>query len=313
MHLAATNNTRQQLTNVYEEEPIFETLLEVQKMYSENPIAKMANCCVINDKYHLKTEYLKQIEQLAMIFQRNFSKNVQVAKECNDFIEQGTKDLIKNIVNPEMITMDTILLLINTLYFKTVWNTPFKKNLTTNKLFDNKMIVPMMKQMREMPYFEDDHVQMIELFYKEKDYGFVVVLPKDIDLKQCADYLFNGVTFYPNDIDCEIPRFTQRKQTNLKPLFQKMGVTDIFSSGDAMLTNMSDDKIYVSDAIHEAVVIVDEEGTEAAAVTVIKCMNESCTMEPEYIQFYAHKPFCYGIRHRSTNKMLFVGDYHGDN
>jgi len=311
MHLASTGNTDKQLIEVFDGKNTFENLSDVQKLFNSS-IIKMANCFIVNENFRIKDEYMKAVQDLAMVCSRNFSQSVAVANECNQFIRQGTNNLIDNIVQPEMITSDTVSLLINTLYFKTVWKKPFKKHLTTEKLFDNKTMVPMMKQKKFMQYFEDEQVQMIELVYKDEEYGMVIVLPKNTNIKECASYLFNDITFKYEHVDCEIPKFTQRTNMDLKPLFQKLGVTDLFSESNCMLSNMRDEKIYVSDAIHEAVVIVDEEGTEAAAVTVIRSMNECCKMEPDYIQFYAHRPFIYGIRHRSSNNVLFAGDYHGD-
>lgn len=313
VHLGSAGNTRKQLTDLFESENTLENLLQIYEL-SNNSIMKMANCFVVNDAFKLKNEYLAMVQKIATIVTRDFSQSVQVAKECNDFIEQGTNNLITNIVKPTMITPDTVSILINTLYFKTIWAKCFKKIKTQEKLFNGKSMVPMMKKRNLIPYFENEQVQVIELVYQDSEYGMVFILPKHVDdIKNCVKYLFHGVNFKHYHVDCEIPKFTQQKQMNLKPLLQKMGVTDLFSS-DANLSNMSDDRLYVSEAIHEAVVIVDESGTEGTDVTVIDCFSAACceTEVKIYMEFYAHHSFIYGIRHRSANTILFAGDYRGD-
>ena len=245
IHLAAAENTDKQLTDMFGQKNTVDGLIEIQKLFNQS-IIKMANCFVFNEIFKIKDEYLNTVKQLAMICVRNFSQPKLIAQECNDFIAQGTNNLIQNIVKPDMITSDTVSILINTLYFKTVWRKPFKKHLTTDKLFDEKVMVPMMKQRKMMAYFEDDNVQMIELVYEGEEYGMVVALPKNGDVKGCSKYLFNDITFKFEHVDCEFPKFTQRKNIDLKPLLMKNGVSDLFSSGECKLSSMSDQKVYVS-------------------------------------------------------------------
>jgi len=75
---------------------------------------------------------------------------------------------------------------------------------------------------------------------------------------------------------------------------------------------MSDEKIYIFGAIHQAVVTVDEEGIEPAAVTIAMCRRHSF-VRIEYKEFYLHTPFIYGIKNMSNDDILFIGDYHSEN
>ena len=69
---------------------------------------------------------------------------------------------------------------------------------------------------------------------------------------------------------------------------------------------------YVSAMIHEAVIIVDENGIEAAASTIAIVKMECCIVNPEPKIFYANHSFIYYIKHIPTNTLLIVGDYHGN-
>lgn len=273
---------------------------------------KMANCILVNNNFMVKPNFMTDIQKLASVLHRSFEDNTVVAIECNQIIKEGTNGLITDPVKADMIDTKTVMILINTLYFKTVWASPFKEYATKDKFFNETKMVKMMSKTKDFPYYEDDNVQIVDMMYQGNEYSMLWVLPKPgVEMSKCYGYLFNYVEFGYERVECEIPKFTQRKNYSLKPLMQEMGVTDIFSEEMSRLDHMTDERVYVSEAIHEAVVIVDEAGTEAAAVTVAICKLESCCMPPDPIPFYLHRPFLYGIKDRKNNMILFAGDYHG--
>lgn len=142
-----------------------------------------------------------------------------------------------------------------------------------------------------------------------------IILPREnIDVNKCGNYLCANIAYTTQYVEVHLPKFTHRKNIDLIPLMQKMGVTDVFSSLKSQLDKMTIIGVtYVSTMIHEAVVIVDEDGTEAAAVTVAVCVNESCSMrKPKSTVFYANRSFIYYIKHVPTNTLLFVGDFQGN-
>ena len=108
-----------------------------------------------------------------------------------------------------------------------------------------------------------------------------------------------------------IPKFEIRKKTNLVSQLKKHGVKDLFLEDKCDLSTISKD-IYVEQIIHEAVIIVDEEGTEAAAVTAMMLCQNSCSRpkQPNKI-FNANHPFYFYIRYMPTNTILFIGNYKG--
>jgi len=230
LQLAAVENTHQQLVDLFGDHASFDQLMETQTNCN-NPTIKMANCFLVNKNVSLNEDYLAATRQLATVIHRNFADNVAIAEEGNQFIRQGTNGLIDNIIKPAMISMETVMILINTLYFKTVWADPFKKYMTKDEVFNKEYRVPMMKNKSDFLYYEDQHVQSVDMLYQDKNYSMVFVLPKSgVKVSECYDHLFGNMAFKWSDVDCEIPRFTQRKNINLKPLLQQMGLTDLFDS-----------------------------------------------------------------------------------
>ena len=157
----------------------------------------------------------------------------------------------------------------------------------------------------------------------------IFVLPKkDTSIKTSGDYLFkynllpisickvfsgaeelNLPLRGQGKVEYQIPKFTQRSKINLKNLLKGLGVVDIFDSTRANLSKLSD-QIYVSDILHEAVVVVDEKGSEAAAVTIGTCGIMCCDPTP-IIKICFDKTFNYGIIN-SSGMLLFAGEYHGN-
>jgi serpin B len=112
------------------------------------------------------------------------------------------------------------------------------------------------------------------------------------------------------NVRVRIPKFTQRKNIDLIPILRCLGINDLFTS-NAKLDDICEG-IYVSNMLHEAVVIVDEKGTEASATTVAICVTKCMHFEEEpQATFNANHPFVYYIKYVPTKTIMFVGCYDG--
>jgi serpin B/serpin B11/12 len=313
LHLGAVNNTETQITNLMTRKNSLDNLFEWSSIFNSDNV-KLTNAILVNQMMPIKKEYLQIIVQLAHVSNENFSQPDAIVRKVNSLIEQETNNLIKDILKEEMIHDDTVMVLINTIYFKIAWDKPFKKQLTRKEKF-NQTQVDMMTQTQNYPYYEDQDIQLVELLYYDGLYRMGIILPKEnVPMSQCATYLGQNISCNHTSVEVHIPKFTQRKKTDLVPLMKKMGVTDLFSQ-EARLDNMieiTQPVTYVSTMVHEAVVVIDEIGTEAAATTVAVMRLESCSRtKREPVVFYANHPFMYYIKHVPTKTLLFVGDFHG--
>uniref|UniRef100_A0A915MUQ6 Serpin domain-containing protein n=1 Tax=Meloidogyne javanica TaxID=6303 RepID=A0A915MUQ6_MELJA len=119
----------------------------------------------------------------------NFAENVEAAKIINEFVEKTTHDKIKNLISPDSLTTDTRLVLVNAVYFKGKWSSPFDSELTQKKPFyiteEKNKEVDMMKKTSSFVYFESEELQMLKMFYSsgssedDEDIYMVVFLPKE--------------------------------------------------------------------------------------------------------------------------------------
>ncbi|QKF93509.1 serpin family protein [Fadolivirus algeromassiliense] len=313
LHLGSNGNTDTEIRQLFGGKYTLSNLQTIYSLFNNN-VVKMANCLAINDKLSINPEYLTMLKDIALISIEDFSNSAYVTQKLNAFVEMNTNGLIKNVF--DSIDPSTLAILINTIYFKANWLHKFNKALTQQADFTNSQCtvqVNMMNIKKKFPYYENQNMQMIELPYVGNEYCMGIILPKQVGYIPSMNV--SNLSQYINQLDCMdevnvfIPKFTHRKNIDLGSVLQNLGVKELFTP----YANLSKilNGIYVSKAIHEAVVIVDEEGTEAAAVTTF--MLEKCCMEiPRNIVFRADHSFIYYIRHIPTNTMLFVGDYHGN-
>jgi len=239
-------------------------------------------------------------------------------KRINGWVEERTRDRIKDLIPPGVLTPLTRLVLTNAIYFKGQWNEKFEKSATRDAPFfvkaGEKVTVPMMNQTEEFGYAEDDDVQVLEMGYRGDELSMVIVLPKAGDglAKVEAGLTTKKLTAWignlsRRDVIVSVPRFTTNYTVSLKDTLIAMGMKDAFDPGAADFSGMADteEKIFIAAVIHKAFVEVNEEGTEAAAATAVIAELGGAPAAPPV--FRADHPFIFMIRHRATGAVLFMG------
>ncbi|XWV26903.1 serpin [Tupanvirus soda lake] len=326
VQLAALGNTNKQLTNILGYKYSSDELKRIYTLFN-NQVLKMTNALIINKKIHVNKEYLELIDDMALIHNDDFSNSKLIISKVNHYIENNTNGMIKDVVNENNISPNTIFVLINTIYFKASWQHKFNIQNTTKMKFHKTEgnLVDMMYQKNYFNYYENKSVQVVEMPYDEKDYVMGIVLPRMYLEENGLDYSINNVPQFSKqemnefinnlgyeEVELYIPKFTHRKKYDMVPILKKMGLIDVFGI-NAELDIMARDA-YISKIIHEAVVIVDELGTEAAATTVVtgRAMVARPRKKEKPKIFKADHAFIYYIRHLPSNYFLFMGDYQGN-
>jgi len=229
----------------------------------------------------------------------------------NKWCATKTNNKIMKILDE--IQDDAIMYLINALYFKSQWKLPFDKKQTQNEAFfmenGTQKNVPMMNQTEVFPYYSNDILQCIEMPYGNEAFSMVVLLPaEDKTVGDVVNYLDNNVwnnivsNLHNSRILVKFPRFRQECEFSLADPIYNMGMHLIFRQGGNLSGIADDPRLVVFEIKHKTFVEVNEEGTEAAAVTSVGIMPTS--MPPSFV---ANRPFVYLIKERSTGAILFIG------
>ncbi len=273
----------------------------------------VANSIWANNKITLKEEFIKENELYYGATVRNSTFDTEAIKEINSWCSKKTEGRITSILNKAQPSMQ--LLLINALYFKAQWLHPFEKRGTANALFTKadggKTTVQMMRQSRIAPYYEDSIMQATARPFEGGDFSMILILPQKRSNTRDAFARFAEIYNHKflADRNCTLqlsmPKFKCEFGTSLKPMMQRMGITDAFGE-KADFGRVSKTPLLIDDIIQKTYIAVDEVGAEAAAVTAVMMVGMSARpMEKKVMTL--DRPFIYAITNNLTGEILFIG------
>jgi serpin B len=302
--------------------PAFARLEAQLKAIQEKGDIKLniANALWTQEDYVFHSEFLKVIERNygAVLNSVDFKRAHEKArKKINAWVEQKTKDKIKDLIKPGVLNSLTRLVLTNAIYFKGKWKSQFKKCRTKKNPFwlsANKSVeVPMMTQKRQFRYMGNDSLQILEMPYVGSYLAMVVLLPRKVDgLAQLeADLNVENLHmwlshFRKREVSVFLPKFKMTSQFRLSETLASMGMPDAFG-GNADFSGINGKRdLFISAVIHKAFVDVTEEGTEAAAATAGVISLTSAPSKPPPT-FRADHPFLFLIHDNRSGSIIFIG------
>ena len=235
----------------------------------------------------------------------------------NRWVDTSTKGKIKKIVDD--ISPRTVMFLINAIYFHGKWQKPFDKSLTQEKPFHlangEQKRGPMMAQTGKFPYLKGENFQMVSLPYGEGRMSMVIVLPDEgtslnewLESLNAERWKVWTSRLVPAEGDLQLPRFKMDYEKTLNDALKEMGMALAFEPDRADFTGMRDERdLFLEKVHHKAIVEVDEEGTEAAAVTSVQVGITSVQQPRPPFQMVVDRPFFFAIRDTRTGMVLFMG------
>lgn len=274
----------------------------------------VANGLWIQKDFKISKNYLEKIKEFykGKVENLNFKEDpANSRKIINNWIEENTKERIKDLIPEGALGSSTRMVLTNAIYFKGLWQKEFNKEETKEEDFktEEKIIkVPMMKILEgEFFYGENENFQILELPYKGETLSMVIILPKNGSLEIGYDtFLQLKKAMVVQKVDVFIPKFKFENKYFLNGIFQNMGIKEIFKE-TADLSGITGKKnLKVDEIIHQSFIQVDEEGTEAAGATAIIVRVTSVTGRKIPV-FRADHPFLFLIQHKKTGTIIFLG------
>jgi serpin B len=248
----------------------------------------------------------------------DFAANADSARqEINKWVEDQTKEKIKDLIPQGGVDSFTRLVLANAIYFKADWLYPFEKNNTQPMpftLLDGSQVdTPMMSFNHAvvLPYLAGDTFQVVELPYVGESVSMLILVPAPdnfenfeatLDGTKVRDIL-SGLQ--PEQVSVVLPKFSFDVRFDLKDTLAGMGMPVAFDPSQADFSGMDGKRdLYIGNVFHKAFVAVDEKGTEAAAASAV-VMELSAAMPGRML--VVDRPFIFLIRDQSTGSVLFVG------
>lgn len=296
---------------------------------------KIGNKIFQKENYQLHQEfnanlqkYFKSEAQLV-----DFNDAQKAAKEINDWVLSKTENKIKDLVSPGALDSLTRLVLVNAIYFKGNWQHNFKEKDTTKEDFflkDGKTTVQvdMMKLTDKKFRYKRNPANLkactCEFPYAGDSICMTIILPhegvnieeveKELGEEALKEVLVREPMPGPVPIHAYIPKFKMKYDNELSSCLKNLGATHAFDEqkADFSLMSPSPEELHISQVIHQAVVELNEKGTEAAAATAV-VMRTRCMVLPAFDfppeKFECNRPFLFVIHETKSNGILFLGKY----
>jgi len=280
---------------------------------------KIANRAYADQSLALKANYSEYLQTFfrTTLSRVDFSESADVAREINNFVEDTTDGLIKEVAQEQDFNELTKLVLINAMYFKAKWLHPFNQARTNSMKFKIREELEVeypfgmiLKANLQMADLTDDGfgARILELPYENENFRMLLILPNE----KIEDLALDKLNYDKMDrkmvsasTNVILPRFTIEFEAAVKDTLLKMGIEEVFVPGSANLKDISNDELHVEKIQHKAKIEVNEEGSEAAAVTTVQINTRSGSIRDRRVVF--NKPFYFMIQDSQHKVPLFMG------
>ncbi|KAL2789528.1 alpha-1-antichymotrypsin precursor, partial [Daubentonia madagascariensis] len=296
----------------------FQHLLRTLNQPSDQLQLSMGNAMFIKERLYVLQKFMEDAKGLyaSEAFSTNFQDSAAAEKFINDFVEKKTQGKIVDLVKD--LDTTTMMVLVNYIFFKAKWKTPFDPHDTFESIFhlsESKWVkVPMMsmKNLRT-PYFWDEELScaVAELMY-EGNASALFILPdqgkmEEVEAKLLPETLrrWRGSLQTRRIDELYLPKFSISSDYNLEDILPQLGIRELFTRYADLSGITGTKNLMVSKVVHKAVLDVAEVGTEAAAATGIKMVLTSLGMDP-MISMNFNRPFLM-IIFKNMESIPFIG------
>ncbi len=239
----------------------------------------------------------------------------------NAWVSAETNDKINDLLPDGSLNEDTRMVLVNAIHLKMPWESPFEKSFTKAGDFTRgdgtTVSADFMSQEAELGYYEDDTAQVVSLPLVGRKLSLVVALPK----AGLADYeagltvaswkaAWEGRQVVP--VALKLPKFSFTSASiELRDVFEELGTHQAFDPSVADFYGMcsqppNDERLFIAQIMHKAMMAVDENGVEAAAATAV-IMAGNTSVPPPPVEMTVNRPFVVALVDEPTGAVLFLG------
>ncbi len=295
----------------------YKSLVESLKSLDEKVLLEIANAIYYRDDFTVSPSFISTNENYydAEVSELDFY-SPDAVDVINNWVANKTHDKIKTILNE--ISTDQVMFLLNAIYFKGTWAKEFNPESTSTQPFylDNGETtnVEMMARMDTLDYFSNELFSSIKLEYGSGNYNMFVLLPNSGKTLQNVisqlnknnwDTWLEGFT-KTNSVKIQLPKFKFKYEIELNNVLSDMGMGIAFSDAADFSGINGTGGLKIGYVKHKTFVDVNEEGTEAAAVTIVAI--ELTSAGPHNTPFNVNKPFLFVITEKDTGAILFIGN-----
>ncbi len=247
----------------------------------------------------------------------DFVEATEAARQAiNDWVAGETNDRITDLIPEGVLSEMTRLVLTNAVYLDATWSWLFNKDDTFEAPFflldGSEISVDTMHQDRSFLYAAGEGWQAVELPYVGGELAMLFLVPDSGRFAEVEGLVGAGLLdevvagLESTQVDLGLPKYEFRFKASVADLLKAMGMPAAFDPGAADFSGMTtEDRLFISDVIHEAFIKVDEEGTEAAAATAV--IMDLTSAPSEMVDLQIDRPFLFSLYDHETGEILFMG------
>ncbi|XP_057664453.1 serine protease inhibitor 88Ea-like isoform X1 [Diorhabda carinulata] len=277
------------------------------KIYVENDVP--VKTCVLDD-------FNDELEM------KDFKTNPEQARiSINQWVENVTHHMIRDLIPPGTIDSATNLVLVNAAYFKGLWENKFPEEFTRPEIF---YVSPTKQIMVDMMHVEGTFkhdvseslgAHILEMPYKGDNISMYVLLPPWSDTQNAIENTLKNLTLenfkniVENDnlisktVQVSFPKFSLETTLEMTPILGSIGLENLFNS-NADFSSLSPQSVYLGEGIHKSRIDVDENGTQSSSATAFLGFR---IYEGPVTRFICNRTFIYFIYNKKSHTVLFVG------
>ena len=294
----------------------YKDLIELLVNLDEKVVMNIANSIWIEDDFPVlqsfidvnKTYFDAEVESFDIA-------DPNAVDIINGWVEEKTNGKIKDII--DQIPPNIALYLINAIYFNGTWTYEFDKDNTKDEPFYNydnsTSTIPMMSMNATLPVLFTDSISIVDIPYGDSLFSMTVILPNsEYDINKLAESITNDTwnewlsQLTNQELDLYLPKFKLEWDDNLKDVLTELGMGIAFDNNRADFARINSQiPLWISRVLHKTFIEVTEEGTEAAAATVVEMEFKSPGLTTQIIR--VNHPFIFAIRERHSRTILFIG------
>ncbi|MCF6333333.1 MAG: serpin family protein [Draconibacterium sp.] len=293
-------------------------LVEALKSLDPKVLLEIANAIYYRDDFTVENNFISINKNYydAEVSALDFS-SPQAVNTINNWVAEKTNDKIETIL--EEITRNQVMFLLNAIYFKGTWQKEFNIESTKRLPFylenGNSIQTETMQRLDTLPYTSNDLFSAVKLSYGKGNFNMFVFLPEpgrniqeivnDMDKDNWKTWMENFQE--TQSVDIKLPRLKYEYEITLNDVLTEMGMGIAFT-GAADFTGINKNGgLQIGFVKHKTFIEVNEEGTEAAAVTIVAIEYTSVGSGPQKVPFYVNRPFIFTITEKDTGAILFIG------
>ncbi|WP_432363488.1 serpin family protein [Sporosarcina sp. UB5] len=279
---------------------------------------QVANSIWLNEEYNFQEEFAvrskdyfnAQIEEIDI-------NSTDSPKRINEWVKKSTNGKIDKMVDGPLDD-DLVAMLLNAIYFKGDWQYPFDKKNTENRAFQladgTETLVPFMKLEEKLSYMANSELQAINLPYANSEMSMTIILPNEQKSFKEFQNSLSAEKWAELHSDFKsmrgtllLPKFKMEYETELNGALETLGMASAFTDFANFSKMVEGDKsLFISKVKQKTYIDVNEEGTEAAAVTSVQMDTASAPVDDPFIM-EVNRPFFFAITDDETGVVLFMG------